>query len=165
LKILVAIDRSEASANAVRFVAGLIGRPKTADDTVTLYHVVDALPGDFMTPGMPQTLGAAYQQVIDDVTARRKETGQKLLDEQAQVLQAAGLPGDRISTRLEIKSTRPESFKVAAALSIIDEMNKGGYQVVCIGRRGASSAQGSFPASMAEKILQGSRGKTVWVVD
>ncbi len=44
-------------------------------------------------------------------------------------------------------------------------MKKGDYQVVCVGRRGTSSAQGSFPASMAEKILQESRGRTIWVVD
>jgi nucleotide-binding universal stress UspA family protein len=91
--------------------------------------------------------------------------GEKLLQQHAEVLRSAGIAVDQISTKLGLKPTRPESSKVAAALSIIDEMNKGDYEVVCVGRRGAASARGTFPASMAEKILQQSRGRTIWVVD
>jgi nucleotide-binding universal stress UspA family protein len=165
LKILLAIDGSDASANAVRFVAELLGRAASKDDSVTLYHVAVTLPDTLLSPGIPQPLGKAYDDVIKDVTARCTAEGKRLLEQQAQVLRTAGIPGERIATRLELQPTRPESSKVAAALAIIDEMNKGDYQVVCVGRRGAASARGTFPASMAEKILQQSRGKTVWVVD
>jgi len=165
VRILVAIDGSEASINAVRFVSEFVGRAKAASDSITLFHVADTLPDTLVAPGIPQPLGTAYQQVISDVTARRKVEGEGLLEEQSEVLRSAGIPNDRISTKLEVRATRPESSKVAAALAIIDEMKKGDYQVVCVGRRGSSSVHGSFPASMAEKILQESRGRTVWVVD
>jgi nucleotide-binding universal stress UspA family protein len=165
LKILLAIDDSDASRNAVRFVANLLGRAGTKDYTITLYHVAETLPDSLLAPGIPQSLGGAYQQLIKEVAAQRKSQGERLLGDQAAVLAAAGIPSDRISTKLEVEATRPESAKVAAALSIIDEMRDGDYQVVCIGRRGLASARGTFPASMAEKILRESRAKTVWVVD
>lgn len=165
MKILLAVDNSEASANAVRFVAKLLGRAIAKDDSVTVFHVAATLPDTLIAPGIPQPLGKAYEEVIKDVTARSTAEGEQLLQQQAEVLRSAGIRADQVSTKLELKPTRPESSKVAAALSIIDEMNKGDYEVVCVGRRGAASAHGTFPASMAEKILQQSRGRTVWVVD
>lgn len=164
MRVLVAIDDSEASANTFRFVGDVLGRTKP-EISITLFHVVETLPDALMAPGIPQPLGTAYQQVIADVAARRKTEGERLLDAQANVLREAGIPSDRITVKLGTRSSRPESVKVATALAIIDEMNAGNFEVVCLGRRGRSSTQGVFPASMAEKILREAKGRTVWVVD
>jgi nucleotide-binding universal stress UspA family protein len=165
VKFLVAIDGSPASTNAVRFVAEFLGQTKMTEHSITLFHVTESLPNALLSPGIPQSLGPAYQEVIEDAMARRKAEGERLLEAMAAILRSAGIPSDRILTKLDVESARPESSKVAAALAIIDEMKKGDYRVVCVGRRGASSAQGSFPASMAEKILWEARGKVVWVID
>ena len=52
-----------------------------------------------------------------------------------------------------------------AALAIIEEMQGGQYDLVVLGRRGASPAAESFVGSVTEKVLREARGKTVWVVD
>jgi hypothetical protein len=70
--------------------------------------------------------------------------------------------------KLVVREGRPEARKVVAALAIIEELNRGPYEIVCLGRRGtgaAGTAMSSFPGSVAEKVLRSAQGKTVWVVD
>jgi hypothetical protein len=146
-------------------VAALFGRTKDADDTITLFHVTESLLDANLSADIPTSLAPAYQQVIDDARARLRTQGEELLTRDAEILHAAGIPNERTRTKLESSSARPESSKVAAALAIIDEMNKGDYEVVCVGRRGLASAEGAFPASMAEKIVRESRRRAVWIID
>jgi hypothetical protein len=56
LKILLAVDGSEASANAVRFAAKVLGRASAKDDSITVFHVAVTLPDTLLTPGISQSL-------------------------------------------------------------------------------------------------------------
>jgi nucleotide-binding universal stress UspA family protein len=165
VRILMGIDGSVATVKAIRFVGDLFGKANSKDIWITLLHVTESIPDENLEPGIPQSLGTAYQHVIDDAKARRKELGKNLLDKEVATLEAAGIPRDHIAAKLEVSSARPESSKVAAALGIINEMQRGNYDVVCIGRRGTTAAEGVFLTSTAEKVLRESRGRTVWVVD
>lgn len=159
------IDGSLATAKAIRFAGDVFGRSKSPDVWITLLHVTESVPDANLSPGIPQSLGPAYQEIVDEAKAGLKLQGEKLLEKEAAALRAFGIPGDHISTKLEVSSARPESSKVAIALGIINEMNIGKYDVVCIGRRGTTAAEGVFLTSIAEKVLKESRGRTVWVVD
>lgn len=165
MRILMGIDGSLATAKAIRFVGELFGQSKSKDIWITLLHVTESIPDQSLEPGIPQSLGTAYQQIIEDAKARREELGKSLLEKQVAALEAAGIPHDHISAKLEVSSARPESSKVAVALGIINEMNGRNYDVVCIGRRGTTAAEGVFLTSIAEKVLREARGRTVWVVD
>jgi len=165
VKILLAIDPSEASRKAVEFAGKLLAPSAAKDVTVTLLHVVDSIP-EFIVSGVnhPQS-GAAYQQVAKDWTSASRAEGDALLSRYRKQLESSGVPASAISLKLVTKEALPEAMKVVAALTIIEEMKSGGFDVVCLGRRGTSAASGSFPGSVAEKVLREAHGLTVWVVD
>ena len=165
MRILIGIDSSPATAKAIRFVGDLLSQSKSPDVWITLLHVTESVPDQNLSPGIPQSLGSAYQAIVDEAKAGLEIQGERLLEKDAAALQAFGISSDHISTKLKISSARPESSKVATALGIIQEMHTGHYDVVCVGRRGTSAAEGAFVTSIAEKVLSEARGLTVWVVD
>ena len=164
MKILLAIDGSQASREAVRFISEMLAGSRV-QASVTLYHVIETLPEYLLSRGRDAVAGAAYRQLIDDLTSSRKAEGERLLAEHRQALVSAGLPATALHCKLEIRDALPEARKVAAAMAVIEEMKSGDYSVVCLGRRGTASAEGSFLGSVAEKVLREARGRTVWVVD
>lgn len=162
MNVLIAIDGSDASKKAVSFVGRTLGRSATKDVAVTLFHVVESLP-DFVLSRTSSD--DAFRQVAHEWFEANRREGETLLVRQKEVLVDAGIPADAVQTKVEIKEGLPEARQVLAALSIIDEMQQGTYDVVCLGRRGGSVSGGSFPGSVAEKVLREARGKAVWVVD
>ncbi|WLD11481.1 universal stress protein [Planctellipticum variicoloris] len=163
VKVLVCVDHSDSSRRAVAFVGKVFGQGVASDLKITLFHVAEFLPEFVLTdhaePGLtPRSLAAMW-------ATRAKEDGEKLLEEQRGTLAAAGVPAGALESRLIATDCLPEARKVAAALTIIEEMQSGNYDVVCIGRRGASQISSSFIGGVAEKILREAAGRTVWVVD
>jgi len=165
VRILMGIDDSSATTKAINFVGKIFGQSESRDVWITLLHVTESVPDQNLEPGIPQSLGPAYQQIVDDAKARREELGKGLLERGSVALTAAGIARDHISAKLETSSARPESSKVAVALAIINEMDGNHYDVVCVGRRGTIASEGVFVTSIAEKVLREARGCTVWVVD
>jgi nucleotide-binding universal stress UspA family protein len=51
------------------------------------------------------------------------------------------------------------------AIAIIEEMRQGIYDLVVIGRRGASATIPSLVGRVAEKIAREAYGWTLWIVD
>lgn len=165
MNVLLAVDRSPATANAVEFLGRVLGGTTAKEHTITLFHVVESLPDDFLARvSSPETL-AEYEKVSEDWTFARNSEGERLLDELQKTLAAAGFPESGVQKKLVTRESRPGSGKVIAALAIIQEMQSGDYEVVCLGRRTAAGAEGSFLGSVAEKVLREARGRTVWVVD
>lgn len=138
MNLLLAVDHSEASAKAVRFVAELLGGGSHANASITLFHV------------------------LEDDSASKCET---LVEQHRQALIQSGLRENAVRTKLQPLNAEPAGRKVHAALALIDEMRGGTYDVVCLGRRGSSKLEGTFLGSVAEKVLREAQGKTVWVVD
>jgi nucleotide-binding universal stress UspA family protein len=161
VKILLAVDPSDASRKAVEFVGRLFAQGRPSNLSVTLLHVVDSLP-DFIAA---RASDPAFQQVAAEWSSSSRNDGEKLLKYCRGKLEAAGIPGNALSEKLITKDALPEARKVVAVLAVIEEMKSGRYDVVAVGRRGTSSASGAFPGSVAEKILREAQGTTVWVVD
>lgn len=143
MKILVAVDGSTSSERVIKFVANLLQRAKHPDVAVTLFHCSEGR----VEPG------------------KRDDHGEAVLNAQRKTLESSGIPAKCLSIKVDVDHERTDSSKVTAALSIIKEMKRGEYDVVCLGRRGAASAEGAFSASMAEKVLHEARGHSVWVID
>lgn len=162
MRILLAIDSSDASRKAVKFVGEILSGKQGGQAHVTLFHVVESLP-DYLVSRT--TSSDAFRQVAEELSNSSQEDGQRLLKENRSVLLELGVPPQAVETKLETRDCLPEAKKVVAAMGIIDEMNAGPYDVVCVGRRGTSGSAGSFPGSVAEKVLRQGHGKTIWVVD
>lgn len=162
MKVLLPVDRSEASAKAVKFVAQLLAG-RNSKDQVIVYHVAEFLP-EFVLSDVPEA-GLTTRSLADRWATRAKADGEALLTEQQQALTQAGLSASSVQTKLELKDCLPESKKVAAALAIIAEMQTGGYDLVCLGRRGASGLSASLIGGVAEKVLREGHGRSVLVVD
>lgn len=163
MKVLVCVDHSDSSRKAVAFVGRVLGTCSASDLKITLFHVAEFLPEFVLTDSAEP--GLTPRSLAEKWGARARQDGEQLLNEQMSALSGAGIPATALETRLIATDCLPESRKVAAALSIIEEMKSGAYDVVCIGRRGASQLTSSFIGGVAEKILREAAGRTVWVVD
>jgi nucleotide-binding universal stress UspA family protein len=168
VNILLAIDRSTASNKAVGFVADVFGGAGRGDLKITLLHVAESPPDELLFVTGDPAKQAQYRKLAEELEQASRAEGERLLVEKQQALVATGLPPAAVGTKLIVRDSRPEARKVVAALAIIDEMQQGVYDVVCLGRRGTGAggaAMSSFPGSVAEKVLRSAQGRTVWVVD
>jgi len=163
VNILLAVDASDASKKAVAFVGRTLASC-TGDHSVTLFHVVESLPDYLLVRSAETSDGNVFRQVADELNASNRVDGERLLEQTQGILTSAGVANSAVCTKLAVRDGLPEAKKVVAALAIIEEM-RGDYNVVCVGRRGTSATAGSFPGSVAEKVLREAHGKTVWVVD
>lgn len=162
MKVLLPVDRSTASSKAVQFVGKLLAG-RDGQDQVTVFHVAEFLP-EFVLTDTPEA-GLTTRSLAERWATRAKADGEALLADQKQALVTAGVAAGSVQTKLELTSCLPESKKVAAALSIIGEMQSEAYDLVCIGRRGASALSQSFIGGVAEKVLREAHGRSVLVVD
>ncbi len=165
MKVLVAIDDSEVSRKAVAFAGKLLGPRSTHDYDVTLFHVCESLPEFILSRSAGGDAGNAFRQVADEWAQTGRILGEKLLEEQALTLTAAGVSPAKVNIRLCQKESRPESRRVVAALAIIEEMKQGKYDLVVIGRRGNSASIESFIGGVAEKVAREARGCALCIVD
>ena len=162
MKLLLAVDHSEVSRKAVRFVGQVLGPAGSGAVEITLYHVTECLP-EFITERTNED--DAFGKVNELWVTTQKTAGEQLLDACKADLTAAGVPAEKIKRKLAEKEGLPEARRVIAALAIIEELKAGGYDIVAIGRRGSAAASGSFLGSVAEKITREAAGKTVWIID
>jgi len=162
VNVLVCVDRSEASRKVVRVVADLL-KGRSGPDQVTVYHVAEFLP-EFLLSDHPEP-GMTSRGLAERWAGKAKADGERVLAERKQELIAGGVAADAVQIKLDLKDCLPESKKVVAALAIIDEMQHGNYDLVCIGRRGASELVMSINGGVTEKVIRGAHGRSMLVVD
>ena len=159
MKVLLAVDASESTEKATAFVGKMAAA--NPDLAVTVLHVVESIPDHFLlAPAKEHLHGLA-----DAWGTAARDRGEKLLEETERRLTDAGVAAGRIASKLREVEVLPESSRASAAMGIVAEMQEGGYEVVCLGRRGTSPAQGTFVGSVAQLVLRESAGVTTWVVD
>lgn len=159
MKVLVAVDGSQASKKAVAFARSVVTGGK--DASVTLFHVVDTLP-EFIAS---RSATDVYGTVAREWTDSHRSEGQKLLAAYRDELTRGGVAPTAIRTALLERESRPEAKRASAALAIIEEMKNGGYDVVVLGRRGTSETNESIIGSVAERVTRESAGRTICIVD
>ncbi|MFN0195987.1 MAG: universal stress protein [Planctomycetaceae bacterium] len=164
MKILLAVDASDASEKAVRHIGEIFGqggRPVK----VTLYHALESLPEYLVSRINGPQQSAEFRSVAEEWVNDLRNNARDILATHQQKLVAAGIPSTAIETKIAEVEAMPGAKKVVAAMAIIEEMKRGDYAIVCLGRRGNSASISVFPGSVAEKVLREGAGVTVWIVD
>ncbi|MDA0835076.1 MAG: universal stress protein [Planctomycetota bacterium] len=164
MKILLAVDASDASEKAVRHVGAIFGSggPRVQ---ITLYHAMESLPEYLVSRITGPQQSEEIRNIAQEWVADTRQKARELLSHYQTTLIDAGLPAAAIEIRIAEVEAMPGAQKVVAAVAIIEEMKQGQYEIVCLGRRGDSGMISVFPGSVAEKVLRQAASVTVWIVD
>ncbi|MGA8019385.1 MAG: universal stress protein [Desulfobacterales bacterium] len=151
-KIMIAVDDSLQSKNAVRYIARLSARLETLN-----YVLFNAQPmvSQFLVDEAKKNVDS--QKELRAVMERNATTSQKMLDNYRLLMIQEGVDESRIQT-----VTQPRKLDIAK--DIIEYAQAGRYDALVIGRRGISSLQELFMGSVSSNITQNSNIIPVWVI-
>jgi nucleotide-binding universal stress UspA family protein len=151
-KIMIAVDDSMQSKNAVRYVTRLSARLENLN-----YVLFNAQPmlSQFLVDEAKKNVDS--QKELRAVMERNAITSQKLLDNYRLLMVQEGVDESRIQT-----VTQPRKLDIAK--DIIEYAQAGRFDALVIGRRGISSLQELFMGSVSSNITQNSNIIPVWVI-
>ena len=152
-KILIAVDGSPSSRQALDYVALLAG-DLLADLSVTLFYVLDYVPQPLARESMrdPQLLKLAQQ-----LAQRSQKRGQEVLEQSRERLVQQGMSDSQIELKAHARG-------LGLAKDILFEGMRGNYDAVVLGRRGLSRLEEYFLGSVTNKVAQHADRVPVWVV-
>ena len=152
-KILVAVDLSHHSLNAVKYVAKQCS-PK--DLRVNLVYVMPTAPETYWDlekeAFFRERMKGKYAQWKRDT----KKKAQAFLDDARNILVKAEFSENKVELMLRER-------KVGIARDILEECTQG-YDAVVVGRKGLGKLEDIFLGSVSTKIVQGVKDIPVWVV-
>jgi len=151
-KIIIAVDDSVHSKNAVRYVTRL-----SASIANLNYLLFTAQPmiSQFLVDEAKKN--ANSRRELGAVMERNATISQKLLDNYRLLMVKGGVDESRIQT-----VTQPRKLDIGK--DIIEYAQTGRFDALVIGRRGISSLQELFMGSVSSNITQNSNIIPVWVI-
>ena len=152
MKVLLAVDGSEQSMNAVHYVCSSVPRAKAE---VVVYQVMSKVPEVFWDLGKDP----AWEQKIESLRAWEKQQEAiaiAFMDTASTLFKEAGFSPGSVTTKIG-------GQKEGIARDIIAEARRG-YDVVVIGRGKANTEAGMPLGSVASKILSASTFFTLWLI-
>lgn len=150
-KILLAVDGSEQSMDAVRYVAGSVQQAKSQ---VVLFQVMSKVPEVFWDLGRDP----AWEQKIESLRLweKQQETlADTFMNSASSIFRDAGYDPERIVTKIGRQ-------KEGIARDIITEARQG-YDIVVVGR-GKSNEEGVPLGSVATKVLSAASTFSLWLI-
>jgi len=140
-KILAAIDGSDQSLNAVRYIADFLPPEKT---DVVLFHVSAEVPESFLDmrkdSGFRSTLVSVSSWAV-----QHKENIQEFMEKARMILIKSGFAAESLKVKIQSK-------KVGVARDIIKESFEG-YDAVVMGRSGVNKLKDVIVGSVANKLI------------
>jgi len=155
-KILIAMDESEYSMKAVRYVADTVN-PKAVE--ITLFSVLPEAPGTGLEK--EPSLIPLFQSRVSELkglTEEKRKIMESATASARKILEGAGIPDNKIGVKIQVK-------KVGIARDIMFEAQEGKYSAIVVGRRGVSAIKEFMFGSISNKVVSFARNCTVWVVD
>ncbi len=147
-KIMVAVDGSESSLDAVDYISNMVGG--VPDIKLTLLHVTPTLR-DYCTIEFDEE-----GDIVDDVIARGdKQCVDNFHAHAYKRFKASGINENQILIR-EVKST------INIGKTIVDEAEKGDFGIVVVGRKGLNES--FFMGSVSRYIVNNAKDCAVWLV-
>jgi nucleotide-binding universal stress UspA family protein len=163
LRILLAVDGSEHSERAVRYVAKLVGRQP--DCRVHLLHVVEPMPPAALEtrgsndPAEEDRQGAALEAAERRWIEEHASGSTQMLEALRAILLEAGLGAEQVSTGA--RAPMPED-KVADVL--LAEARAQGHGTIVVGRRALPWYREMFARHVGDALLEHLEGRALWVI-
>jgi nucleotide-binding universal stress UspA family protein len=153
-KILIAVDGSSYSLQAIKYVATLCsGSPVE----VSLLHVLPMASEELLWQiSLDENFKSKIKEQYERFNDECQRAAQKFLDEAKEILVNSGYVPDVIMTMLR-------QWQSGIARDIIAEAHKG-YDAVVIGRRGIGKVESLLLGSVCTKIVHGVDWIPVWVI-
>jgi nucleotide-binding universal stress UspA family protein len=152
-KVLLAVDDSRHSRNAVAYAARL--REIIPGLGFTLFHSQPAVSQFLLDEARRH--GPARTE-LNRIMARNAEAAGALLDRCRELLVRAGVPEASIES---VNQPRQQGL----AKDILDAAQHGLYDAVLVGRRGLGSVQQMVMGSVSAQLVENSHLIPVWLVD
>jgi len=152
-KILLAVDDSRHSRNAIHYAAG--GSSFVKNLHYVLFHVQPVI-SLFLKEEAQKSVTA--KRKLDSVVKKNKEAALGLLEKYKDKMVQMGIDSDRIET---VTRTR----RLGLGKDIIDFGQSRNFDAIVIGRRGLSRLQEMYMGSVTANVLEHSRVIPVWLVD
>jgi nucleotide-binding universal stress UspA family protein len=161
MRILLAVDESENSQRAVKYVGSLLRR--TPDTAVTLFHVLKPMPRELLehggseNPAAEAQLGQQLRNEQDAWIRKEEESESHVLKKACDTLTQSGF--DRSQVALKV------GHEDDIAKNILEEARNGQHETIVVGRHGASRVRRLFGGSVTEQLLRDAKGFAIWVVE
>jgi len=152
-KVLVAVDLSHHSLNAVKYVANQCA---PTDLRVNLMFVMPTAPETFWDLEKDEFFKKKMKGKYAQWKRDTKKKAQGFLDDAKNILVKANVRESKVGLILRER-------KVGIARDILKESAQG-YDAVVVGRKGLSKLEDIFLGSVSTKIVQGVKNIPVWVV-
>lgn len=152
-KILLAVDDSLHSKNAIRYALSL--SPFVTDLSYVLLNVQPGI-SQFLTDEAKTSLKA--QSELEKVRKQKARKSQEILEQHKSRMIADGVDADRIEVRTQAKNA-------GLARDILEYAQERLCDAIVVGRRGLTRMQEMFMGSVTQKLLEHSKLIPVWMVD
>ncbi len=163
-KILIAVDETDASLEAVRYVARMMGGRK--DLHVRMFHVLPSTPPELLEyggaedPKKERQLSADLQTAQAEWIVQAKRSAQASLEATLVLLIDHGLLSENLSTEFSSSIHKPD-----IAREILEAAQKWDCGTIVTGRHCLPWTQEIFHRHVSEELIRRAKGFTVWVVE
>jgi nucleotide-binding universal stress UspA family protein len=163
-KILVAVDDSEASTRAVRYVGSIVGRKRGF--VARLLHVLNPLPPELRefrgaeNGNEEVKLEGELIEKQEPLIARSESEAWPALERAKSILKKAGMPAEAIETEFWESVSRGD---LANDILEVGRLNDCG--TIVVGRESFSWLREMFHHHVADELVRKGQGFTLWVVE
>jgi len=142
IKILIALDGSDQSLAAVRYIGGVLKPEKTK---IVLFHVDPGIPESFWDLEKSPEFRSKLAPVRAWADQQKKSIDCEMT-KAGKILFNFGFPADAVSFRIQKRKT-------GIARDILHEAGTGEYKMVVVGRTGISNFKDLVLGSVANKLI------------
>ena len=161
MRFLLAVDESENSHRAVKYVGSLLRG--TPDAAVTLFHVLKPIPRELLEHGGSENptaetqLGQQLRHEQETWIRKEEESESHVLKKACETLTQSGF--DRSQVALKI------GHEDDVARNILEEARTGRHETIVVGRHGMSRVKRLFGGGVTDQLLREAKGFAIWVVE
>ncbi|HEU5202155.1 MAG TPA: universal stress protein [Nitrospira sp.] len=161
MRILLAVDESENSRRAVKYVGSLLRR--TPDVAVTLFHVLKPMPRELLEHGgseNPAIEAQLDQQLHNEQEAWIRKEGEsesQVLNKACETLTQSGFDRSQVAFKI--------GHEEDIARNILEEARDGKHETIVVGRHGKSRIKRLFGGGVTDQLLRDAKGFAIWVVE
>lgn len=160
-RIMIAIDDSEHSARALRYVGTLLR--DVCNVQVTLFHVLKPIPRELLEHGGSEDpsreIHLATELQHDQENWVREESVMEypILVQALELFGKTGFPLDRVTLKFGHEDN--------IAQNILDEARNGSFGTIVVTRHGSNGLKRFFGGGITDQLLREASGYTLWVVE